>query len=560
MKIIVIGANAAGAKAAAKAKRLNPDADVTLIDRGVYFSYGTCGIPYYLSGLVPELDDLFKTASGVVRDPAFFKNVKGVRVVTQTEAVGIDREKREVVLYERPSGHSYTLSYDRLILATGSSAAIVPLETMGCPNIVTLKSIEDARSLKSKAVAGRSACIVGGGLIGLETAEALKIKGMHVTVVEMRDHLLPGVLDKDMSLLLERHLREKGVDVLTSCAVVGFDGTTRIELAITNHGEVPADVVILAPGVVPNITLAEECGLAIGDTGAIAVDDHMRTSDPDIFACGDCCESTHLVTGKQIYHPLGSIANKQARVAGINAAGGDARLTGTIGTIIVKVFDFTAARTGLTETEALDEGLHTETVLISAPDRAPFFPTVQPVTVKLIADRKSSRLLGAQAIGAGAADKRIDVAATAITFGAKAEQLAQLDLAYAPPYSMAVDHLLAGGHLLVSKFTGEAEGIAPLAVKQKMERKEEFILLDVRTAPEQNEVRIPGAVLLPLTMLRNEIAKLPAGKEIITFCKTGMRGFEASKILRHAGFYDAKFMDGGLLAWPFDLEVPQIPQ
>ena len=552
MRIVVIGANAAGAKAASKAKRINPRAEVTLIDRGTFISYDACGIPYYVSDTVAEVKDLMSTPVGVVRDAPFFKKVKGVDVVTGTEAVGIDRQARRVQLLETATGRSFAIEYDRLVIATGSSPFVPRLENADLNNILTVKSIEDAELLKGEAVSGKSACIVGGGLIGLETAEALQKKGMKVTIVEMRDQLLPGVLDPEMAFLVGKHLMNK-VELITACRVTGFAGDGAVARVITEKGEVPADLVVLAPGVTPNVHLAKDAGLEIGTTGAIAVDSRMCTSDPHIYACGDCCEATHLVTGRKVFVPLGSTANKQGRVAGINAAGGEATFNGILGTSIVKVFNVNAGRTGLTEAEARGCGYDVETVLSPAPDRAHFFPGAKPIALKLVADRTSGKILGLQAVGEGAVDKRVDAAAAAITFGATADQLAHLDLAYAPPYSAAMDNLIVAADILKNKLAGHARGISPMEVKRKLDEGDDFILLDVRSPAEHAEVGIEGAKLIPLGALREKLDTLPKEKEIITFCKISLRGYEAQKILDAAGFENAKFMDGGILTWPYGL-------
>lgn len=554
MRIVVIGANAAGAKAAAKAKRMNPQAEVTLVDRGNFISYGACGIPYYVSETVADVKELMSTPVGVVRDAAFFRKVKGVEVITGTEAVGIDRKERRVHLHERATSITSTIGYDRLVLATGSTPATPAIWSTDCPNILTVKTLEDAEILKEKAEPKKAACIVGGGLIGLETAEALKARGLRVTVLEMRSQLLAGVLDPEMAMLVEKELRAKGVEVVTSCKVAGFTGTLRVEKVLTDRGEYPADLVVCAPGVVPNVTLAEHAGLALGPTGAIAVDDRMRTSDPAIFACGDCCETTHLLTGRKVYIPLGSTANKQGRVAGINAAGGDATFAGVLGTSILKVFDVNAGKTGLTETEAKKLGYDVETVLSPAPDKAHFFPGAKPIALKLVADRATGRVLGLQAVGEGAVDKRVDAAAAAITFNATAEQLAQLDLAYAPPYSSAMDNLIVAADILKNKLAGHARGISPMEVKRKLDEEDDFILLDVRSPAEHAEVSIEGAKLIPLGMLREKLDTLPKEKEIVTFCKISLRGYEAQKILDAAGFTKTGFMDGGILTWPYALK------
>jgi NADPH-dependent 2,4-dienoyl-CoA reductase/sulfur reductase-like enzyme/rhodanese-related sulfurtransferase len=551
MRIVVIGANAAGAKAASKAKRINPNADVTLIDRGNFISYGACGIPYYVSDTVADVNELMSTPVGVIRDSHFFKKVKGVSVRTNAEVIRIDRASKVVHLLETATGQKPSLEYDRLILATGSSPFIPEIGKVDLCNILTVKSIEDAELLKSSAIRGATACIVGGGLIGLETAEALHQKGMRVTVIEMRDQLLPGVLDAEIAFLVEKQLKLQGVTVMTGSRVTGFGGTTAVEKVFIGEQELPADLVVLAPGVIPNVGLARAAGLDIGPTGAIAVDERLTTNDPDIFACGDCCETTHLITGKRVHIPLGSTANKQGRVAGINAAGGEATFKGVIGTSILRVFSINAGKTGLTETEARANGYDVETVLSPAHDKAHFFPGAKPIVLKLIAERNTGRLLGLQAAGEGAVDKRLDAAATAITFHATAEQLSQVDLAYAPPYSAAMDNLIVAADILKNKLAGHARGISPHQVKRKFDDEDDFILLDVRSPAEHGEIGIEGAKLIPLGMLREKLDELPKDKEIITFCKISLRGYEAQKILDAAGFENTKFMDGGILAWPY---------
>ncbi len=553
MKIVVIGANAAGAKAASKAKRINPKADVILIDKGNFISYGACGIPYFVSDTVADVKELMATAIGVVRDAHFFKKVKGVTVRTHTEVTGIDREAKVIHLLETTSGQSSTLEYDRLILATGSSPFIPKISNVDLANILTVKSIEDAELLKTCAITGSTACIVGGGLIGLETAEALQQKGMQVTVVEMRDQLLPGVLDAEMAHLVEKQLAQQGVKVMTGCAVTGFDGNITVAKVLIGAQELPVDLVVLAPGVTPNVELARAAGLDIGITGAISVDARLCTNDPDIYACGDCCETTHLITGKKVHIPLGSTANKQGRVAGINAAGGEATFAGVLGTSILRVFNINAGKTGLSETEARANGFDVETVLSPAHDKAHFFPGAKPIVLKLIAERKTGRLLGLQAVGEGAVDKRLDAAATAITFHATAEQLSQVDLAYAPPYSAAMDNLIVAADIMKNKLAGHARCISAQEVKRKFDEEDDFILLDVRSPAEHGEIGIEGAKLIPLGVLREKLGELPKDKEIITLCKIGLRGYEAQKILEAAGFENTKFMRGGIHVWPYPL-------
>jgi len=552
MRIVVIGANAAGAKAACKAKRINPEASVTIIEKGDFISYGACGIPYFISDTVADVKELMRTPVGVVRDVPFFKKVKGVDVVTGTEALGIDREEGKVHLVELATAREYSIYYDRLILATGSSPVIPPLENVDLDNIFTVKSIEDAVLLKERASAGKSVCILGGGLIGLEMAEALKIRGLKVTLIEMRDQLLPGLLDPEMAMLVEKHVRQNIDELRTSCRVTGFGGSGRVETVFTDQGELQADLVVLAAGVKPNVKLAADAGLEIGSAGGITVDKRMRTDDTRIYACGDCCESENLITGKGVYVPLGSTANKQGRVAGTCAAGGYANFSGIVGTAIVQVFGLNIGRTGLTEAQA--KGYSVISVLSPFPDKAHYFPSAKPIALKLVADRSKGKILGLQAVGEGNVDKRVDVAATAINFGATAEQLSQLDLAYAPPYSAALDNLIVAADIMRNKLAGHGRGISPLEVKKKLDPGDDFILLDVRSPAEHAEVSIEGATLIPLGMLREKLDDLPKEKEIIAFCKISLRGYEAQKILDAAGFEKTGFMDGGILTWPYELK------
>jgi NADPH-dependent 2,4-dienoyl-CoA reductase/sulfur reductase-like enzyme/rhodanese-related sulfurtransferase len=557
LRIVVIGANAAGAKAACKAKRINPEAEVTLIDKGNFISYGACGIPYFVSDTVTDVKELMKTPVGVVRDVNFFKKVKGVDVITGTEAVRIDCASMKVDLLETATSRSWSIDYDKLVIATGSSPIIPPVENREIANIFTVKTIEDAILLKEKSVAGKSACIVGGGLIGLEMAEALHSRGMKITMIEMRDQLLPGLLDREMAALVENYVRMNGVELRTSCKLTGFAGDGSVERVLTDQGEIPADIVVLAVGVRPNVELAKTAGLRIGFTGAISVDERLNTSDPHIYACGDCCESYDLINSRATYVPLGSTANKEGRVAGINAAGGRASLSGILGTGMVKVFSLNIGRTGYTEARAREAGFKVETVLSPFPDKAHYYPEAKPIAIKLIADRSKGRILGMQAVGEGDVAKRVDVAATAIKFEATAMDLSHLDLGYAPPYSAAMDNLIVAADIMKNKLAGHGRGMSPMEVKEKLDRGDDFILLDVRSPAEHAEVSIDGAQLIPLGMLREKLDTLPKDKEIIAFCKISLRGYEAQKILDGAGFEKTGFMDGGVLTWPYGLKRNQ---
>ncbi len=554
-RIVIVGGVAAGMKTAARLRRLEPQAQITVVDRGEEVSYGACALPYYVEGLFTDLDEVRRTPTGILRDEAFFHRVKGVEVRTGVEAVAIDRQARTVELRTVANGRTELLPYDRLVLATGNRPILPPVPGIELAGVMALKSMKDAADIDRLAREGQNAVIVGGGLIGLEMAEAFVRRGLRVTLVEMKEQVLPSALDFGMAALVHRELRRKGVELRLAEPLLRLEGEGgRVRRAVTAAGNYPADLVLVAIGVRPETTLARQAGLEIGPTGAIAVDAGMRTSDPDIYAAGDCAEATDLLSGRKVYVPLGSTANRQGRVAADNLAGRSAKFPGILGSLIVKVFDLGVARTGLSEEDARLLGLVPATILAPSPDRAHAYPGARPIVVKLVADRASRRLLGAQIVGPGAVDKRIDVVATALSFGATVDQLAELDLAYAPPFSAAMDPLHQAANALRNKLDGTGSSIDPVTVEQMRRNGDDFLFLDVRSAAEHAEVRIPGATLLPLGALRERVGELPTEREIIAFCKLSLRGYEAQRILQAAGFSRVRFMEGGILGWPFELE------
>ncbi len=554
MKVVIVGGVAAGPKAGARINRLCPRAEVTLVEKGEFLSYAGCGLPYYVSGVVREQKELMCTPVGVVRDSVFFQDVKNIRVLNRTEALKVDRESRRVLVRRLTDNLEETLSYDRLVLATGSRPVIPPVEGIGKNNIFTLQNVGDAEAIKAllSERQARDVVIVGGGLIGIEMTEALTEKGCRVTVVEKLPQILP-ILDREIARLVERHLEARGVKIRVSATVEAFTGGEGVEAVKTDKGVFPCDMAILAVGVRPNAALAREAGLEIGPTGGIRVNEQMQTSDPAVFAVGDCTESRHLVTRAPCYVPLGSTANKHGRVAANTVCGREDAFPGVLGSAICKVFDYAVGRTGLGEEQAREAGFDTVTVLSPAPDKAHYYPSARPLMMKLVADRASRRLLGLQAVGPGAADKRIDVAATAISAGMTVEDVARLDLCYAPPYSPAMDNLITAADIARNKLDGLFASVSPGEVKAKIDRGDEFIFLDVRSPGEYEEVSIPGTVLVPLGALRERWKELPKDKEIVTFCKISLRGYEAALILQARGFKNVKVMDGGILMWPHEV-------
>jgi len=555
MKVVIIGGVAAGPKVASRIIRVAPDAEVTIVEKGKLLSYAGCGLPYYVSGVVKEQAELMSTPVGVVRDPVFFQKVKNVRVLNQTEAINVDRSGKRVRVKNLMDDEESWLDYDKLVFATGAAPVVPPIPNVQLDSIFTLHGVHDAEGIKAllSETKARDVVIVGGGLIGVEATEALVESGCRVTVVEMLPQIL-SMLDWEIAKLVEQHMESHGVKVLTNTRVQSFEGSGRVERVVTGQGTLPADMVILTIGVRPTVKLAQEAGLDTGTTGAIRVDPRMCTTDPDIYAVGDCVECTDLLTGNPCYVPLGSTANKQGRVAANNICGQSDTFPGVLGSTVCKVFDYCVGRTGLTEEAAVKLGYETVTALAPAPDKAHFMPGAKPLLLKLVADKKSRRLLGAQATGPGVGDKRIDVAAMAITAGMTVDQLANADLCYAPPYAPAMDNIITAANVARNKTDGMMVGVSSVEVHRMMEDKEDFVLLDVRGPAEHKEVRLPGSTLIPLGALRGRLDELPRDKEIIAFCKISLRGYEAALILNAAGFENVRVMDGGIAMWPFEKE------
>ncbi|RKY36331.1 MAG: pyridine nucleotide-disulfide oxidoreductase [Candidatus Omnitrophota bacterium] len=556
MKVVIIGGVAAGPKVGSRIYRLCAEADVTLIEKGKFLSYAGCGLPYYVSGVVSDQKELMSTPIGVVRDSVFFQNVKNMKVLNRTEAIKVDREKKLVVMKKVDSQEQEEIIYDKLVLATGATPIIPPVDGIKLKNIFTLQSLEDSEGIKTALLEDKAndVVIIGGGLIGIEMTEALVEKGCRVTIVERLPQILP-ILDWELAYQVNQHLEAKGVKVRTSTTVTAFRGKDKVESVVTDKMEIPCDFVVLSVGVKPNVILAKDAGLEIGVTGGVKVNQKMQTSDPDIFAAGDCVESINLVTHEPCFIPLGSTANKQGRVAANNICGIKDIFSGVLGSTVCKVFDFNVARTGLGEHQACKSGFDVVTVLSPAPDKAHFYPGAKLIILKLIADKNTRQLLGVQAVGPGDADKRVDAAAVAITAKMTVDVIANLDLCYAPPYSPAMDNLITAANIVRNRMDGICTAITPMQVKEKIDRGDDFVFLDVRSPGEYEIVHIENTVLIPLGKLRNSLSEIPQNKEIITFCKISLRGYEAALILKAAGVTNVKVMDGGILAWPYAKQV-----
>ncbi|MDN5347210.1 MAG: hypothetical protein PWP65_774 [Clostridia bacterium] len=560
-KIVIVGGVATGPKAAARARRCCPDAEITVIERGRLISYGSCGLPLFLSGTLGGIDELRRTPSGVLRDEEFFKAVKNVNVLTGTEACRIDRDKKEVEVRELATGRQFKLPYDRLVLATGAEPVKLPVPGNDLPGVYNLHHPEEAIALKAWLEEKKvdQVAIIGAGLIGLEVADALASPRRKVVLIEKEDQVLPSLLDKEMAELLLKRLRQRRVEVRLSAKVQAFQagGGGELEKVLTAEGEVPARVAVVAAGVRPNVKLAEEAGLEIGRTGAIAVNAYLQTSDPEIYAGGDCVENYHLVSGKQVYAPMASTANKHGRVIGTNITGGKEKFPGVLGTTVLQAFEVNIGRTGLTEREARELGYDVVTAVVPSTDAAHYHPLHGAVVLKVVADARSGKLLGAQAVGSGEVVKRIDVLATALGLGGKIDDMGYLDLGYAPVFATPLDVSLHAVNVLRNKRDGLVKGIAAGELRARMAAGEALTLLDVRSPGEFAARRFddPRVLHIPLGNLRQRIGEIPRDREIVTICELGVRAYEAAIILQGEGIQKVTILDGGLEAWPFDLAI-----
>lgn len=554
MRILVIGAVAAGLKAASKARRCDPRAEITVIEKGELFSYGACGLPYYVAGEVADIADLVKTPVGVVRNQGYFQNVKNIKVMNKTLVTSIDRKNKEVAVKDLTSGDESRLPYDKLVIATGAAPVKPPIPGVGLANVMQLWHPDDAKAIRQGIEDNqyKNAVIVGAGLVGLEMAEALAKRGLNVSLVEMRDQVFPAFLDAEIAGSVAKYLQENSVKLHLGETVKAFKGGKAVTAVETDKNTIDADLVVLAIGVRPNVELAKAAGLALGETGAIAVDRNLRTSDPDIYAGGDCVENTNIVSGKKVFAPMGSTANKHGRVIGENLCGADVAFRGVLNTAVVKVMGLNVGKTGLTEREAKELGYEYVSVITAGHDRPHYMAGAKVITVKLIADAKTRQVLGAQAFGEGEVAKRIDVVASVLTFKATIDDLFDIDLSYAPPYNSPIDNVAVAANSLMNKLAGRLKGISSLEAKEKAGGNTVF--LDVRTPDECAQIRLADCKnikYIPLGQLRKRMDELGKEDEIIAFCKISLRGYEAALALEGEGFSNVKVMEGGIVAWPF---------
>jgi NADPH-dependent 2,4-dienoyl-CoA reductase/sulfur reductase-like enzyme/rhodanese-related sulfurtransferase len=551
-KLVIVGGVAAGASAAAKARRCSEEAEIIMFEKGRDISYATCGLPYYLSGVIKNRRRLLVTQA------EFFRKRFNVDVRTNQEVVKIDRAAKKITVIDHAVGSEYQERYDRLVLATGSDPVIPPIPGIDKNFVFTMKTLDDTDRIYDfiNVSQPRAAVIIGGGLIGMEMAENFAHLGIEVAVVEFMPQILT-FLDREMAEIVTFHAQQKGVDFYLSEKVVRLDldeesGQGYVE---TDQGrKLAADVVITSVGIRPNTRLAKEAGLEIGTTGGVLVDTAMRTSDPHIWAAGDCVESVNLVTNRPAIVPMGSAANKQGRAAGANTMGRNITVKGFTGTVIVKVFDYAVGKTGLSEQEALAAGYRPLITYVVADHHAGYYPGAKDIWIKTVVDQESGRLLGAQAIGEEGVDKRIDVMATAIYNRMAAEDLIHLDLAYAPPYSSARDPIIVAGAQHQNYAAGDWQPISPAALHEKIGAGDDFVLVDLRTKREIQQIGIiAGAVHIPIDELRDRLAELDRNAEIVLYCAVGLRSYLGNRILAMHGYENVLTMTGGIASWTYEL-------
>ena len=533
MDILVIGGVAAGTKTAAKLKREHRDYNVTIITMGKDISYAGCGLPYYVGGVIENKESL------IVNTPENFEKLTQVKVITNTEALKINRDSKIVSTKNVVTNEEKEFKYDKLVIATGADPIKPNLDGINLKGVYYVRTPEDAIKLRDIIENDeiKRAVVVGGGFIGLEIAENLLENNIKTTVIDASESIPPG-FDKEISLYLQEKLIDNGIMVLTNEKVVSIIGDEKVSKIKTDKRAIKADLVIMSVGIKPNTKIAEECGLNLEDNKTISVDYNMQTSDENIFAVGDCASVKNIITNKVTWSPMGSSANKEGRCVARTIAGKESKFKGVLGTSIVKLLDINAARTGLTEEEAISLGYNTESVIVPLDDKAHYYPGAGLLFIKLIADIDSEKILGAQVFGKGSVDKQIDIVATAIHFGGKLSDLQDLDLAYAPPFSTAISPLGHAANVLLNKIT---EGVKIVRFEDFIENKDSYKIVDVNKVPT-----LENALYLDLSSIDGKIENLNYDDKILLVCARGKRAYLTYNRMKYYGYKDVNILEGGL--------------
>lgn len=557
MKVVIVGGVAGGATAAARIRRLNEHAQILVFERSGYISYANCGLPYYIGGIIEDPEDL------TLQTPESFYARFRVEMKVRHEVTAIHPERKTVSVKNLETDEEFEESYDKLLLSPGAKPAVPPLPGIDLPKLFTLRTVEDTFRIKDfiNKCHPKSAVLVGGGFIGVEMAENLRELGLDVTMVQ-RPRQLMNPFDRDMAAFIHGEMRKHGVKLALGSSVEGFkEKNGGVDVLLKDQPALHTDMVILAIGVSPESALARDAGLKLGIKGSILVNDRMETSHPDIYAVGDAVQVQHFVTGDDALISLAGPANKQGRIAADNICGGDSRYSGSLGSSVIKIFGITAASTGLNETNARKAGLNVDTVILSPMSHAGYYPGGRVMTMKVVFEKKTFRLLGAQIVGSAGVDKRIDVLATAIHAGLNAIQLKDMDLAYAPPYASAKDPVNMAGFMIDNISKGLKQW--HLDEADKLPRDGSVTLLDTRTVREFARGHIDGFRNIPVDELRERIHEIEAGKPVYVICQSGLRSYIATRILEGYGFeaynfaggfrfYDAVTHDKALIQQAFD--------
>ena len=553
MKVVVVGGVAGGASAAARLRRLDESAEIIMFERGEYISFANCGLPYYIGG---EITD---RAALTLQTPQSFHSRFHVDVRINSEVTAIDPKAKQVTVRSKDRGE-YTESYDKLILSPGAAPIRPPMEGADNERVFTLRNIPDTYKIRGyvEEQHPKSAVVVGGGYIGVEMAENLKNAGVDVTIVELADHVI-APLDYDMACDVHRYLKEKGVSLILQNGVQSIreeGGALRLTLS---DGEIDTDLVIMAVGVRPDTALAKEAGLELNRRGAIVVDEHMLTSDPDIYAVGDAVEVTDFVTGEKAYIPLAGPANKQGRIAADNICGIPTTYKNTQGSAVLKIFDMTVATTGVNERAAKAAGLDYDKVYTFSNSHASYYPGSTGMSIKTLYEKGTGKILGAQIVGFDGVDKRCDVLATAIRAGMTAKDLTELELCYAPPFGSAKDPVNFVGYVIENTLAGRVKNFFWDDVA-KLPRDGSVTLLDVRTDLErENGQYIDGFIHIPVDELRERVGELDKSKPVYIHCRTGLRSYVACCMLAGLGF-DCYNLSGGWRLYESILSETKSPE
>ncbi|BBO77265.1 pyridine nucleotide-disulfide oxidoreductase [Desulfosarcina widdelii] len=553
--VIIVGGVALGSKAACRFKRLEPGSRVTIIDQDRFVSYGGCGIPFYVSGDVSDVNDLRKTSFHMLRDEAFFKNCKDIEVLTRTRVERIDRENRQIHIL-REDGSTDALPYDQLVLGTGSRPRRLPIPGADLPMVHTASNLNDAQAIKELVTNGKveRAVVIGGGFIGLEMAEALAdMWEVETSIVEYTRQIMPGFVSSMFARMAQREMEKNGVRFYLGEQVQALEGADSVKTVVTDKRRLDADLVVMAVGVTPNMELARDAGLTIGPTGAIAVDEHLRTSDPAIYAGGDCAEIRNLVTDQPGYFPLGSMANRQGRVIGTNLAGGKALFKGAVGAFAVKTFDAALAGAGLSIESARKAGYDAVSVQAAQLDRAHFYPKKSMLHLELVVDRHSRRILGVQGFGkdGDAVVGRINAVAAILEDHPTIDRLSNVELAYSPPFSSAMDALNALANAAENMLDGRFQPIDAEGFAQKWSQGNgDLMILDCRARQDGEAFaeKYPERwINIPQDELRQRFGEVPRDKDLILLCNTGVRSYEAQLNLRELGVENPVSVQGGIV-------------